>query len=527
MLSASAHEALKDYAAELDDYRTITLDTSRTVDKRIGYVGAARVSRALKDFRGAISYLQSFLTLYPDDPNTPEALFFLGDVYTNTTEIGADKNAIANYQAILTRFPRSPLVDDALFSIGAVHEKAKEFEPALSSYRELITRYPASPFVAQAKERINWITTFQATPSSESLGKLAELLARLISGESKGESAFHLGEIYLNDLKDFTAAAKMFTSAIENAVPEPNLAEAFYYRARAYQLLVQKNQAPSDTAVQAYEEYLNRYPSQQHSADAAAQIALLRISQPGQADPMKISEDFVLKYPASTSGDLLVLAAADSMQARGKYDRAALAYEQLLAWFPSSTLREEALYSLGRSLLESGKRDSAQIILSSYIDKYPAGSHGAQVLSTRAKEALQAGKAQESVSLYQTLVESYYYTPQAQAAEFELCQALAGSGRLDSAIAQCQTLLREQREDLFGHNDSLEVLRLLAGLYQQKGMRSNAKKYYLACLQQDRTSERCCCTCCSILVNSIVRMEMRRRRSAFSNRPLRSTQIEE
>ncbi|MGA9364834.1 MAG: tetratricopeptide repeat protein [Bacteroidota bacterium] len=490
LLSASAHEALKDYAAELDDYKTITLDTSRTVDKRIGYVGAARVSRALKDFRDAISYLQSFLTLYPDDPNTPEALYLLGDVYSNTNEMGAEKNAIANYQTILNRFPRSPLVDDALFSIGSVHEKAKEFDPALSSYRELITRYPASPFAAQAKERINWITTFQATPSSESLGKLAELLARLISGESKGESAFHLGEIYLNDLKDFTAAAKMFASAIANAVPEPNLAEAFYYRAQAYQLLVQKNQAPSDTAVQAYEEYLNRYPSQQHSADAAAEIALLRISQPGQADPMKISEDFVLKYPASTSGDLPVLAAADSMQARGKYDRAALAYEQLLAWFPSSTLKEEALYNLGRSLQESGKTDSAQIILNSYTDKYPTGSQGALVLSTQAKEGLQSGKAQESVSLYKRLVRDYYYTPQAEGAKFEMCQALAGSGHLDSAIARCQALLQEQREDLFRREDSLEVLHLLGSLYQQKGMRSNAKKYYLACLKQDRTSER-------------------------------------
>lgn len=490
LLSASAHEALKDYAAELDDYRTITLDTSRTIDKRIGYVGAAKVSRALKDFRGAISYLQGFLTLYPDDPDTPEALYFLGDAYSNVSEIGADKNAIANYQTILVRFPRSPLVDDALFSIGAVHEKAKEFEPARSSYRELLTRYPASPLVAQAKERIDWITTFQATPSSESLGKLAELLASLISGESKGESAFHLGKIYLNDLKDFNAAARMFTSAISNAVPEPDLAEAFYYRARAYQLLVQKNQAPSDTAVKAYEEFLRRYPSQQHSGDAAAQIALLRISQPEQADPMKVAEDFVLKYPTSTLGDIVVLAAADTMRARGRYERAALAYKQLLAWFPSSTLKEEALYSLGRSLQDSGKKDSAQIIFSSYIDKYPVGSHGAQVVSNQAEELLQAGKAQESVNLYQRLVDSYYYTPQAEDAKFEMCQALAGSGQLDSAIAGCQVLLRKQREDLFRHNDSLEVLRLLASLYQQKGSRPTAKKYYLACLQQDRTSER-------------------------------------
>jgi len=490
LLSASAHEALKDYAAELEDYRMITLDTSKAVDKRIGYAGAARVSRRLKDFRGAISYLQDFLALYPNDPNTPEALYLLGEVYGSTNEIGAEKNAIASYQDILMRFPRNPLVDDALFSIGRMHEKAKEVDLALSSYRELITRYPASPFVTQAKERIDWITTFQATPSSESLGKLAELLARLISGESKGESAFHLGQIYLNDLKDFSAAAKMFTSAIENAVPEPNLAEAYYCRARAYQLASAKKTLMPDSAIAAYEEFLQRYPSHEHSTDAAAQIALLRISQPVLVDPLKIAEDYVLKYPSSTLADVVVLAAADSMEARRRFDRAVLGYEQLLAWFPASILREEATFRLARALEESGKKDSARIVYSSYIDKYPTGSFGAQVMSSLAREALQAGRPPEALSFYQRLLESYYYTPQAEDAEFEMCQALAGSGHLDSAITQCQALLQRRREDLFGQRDSLEVLHLLANLYQQKDLRPQAKKYYLACLQRDRTSER-------------------------------------
>jgi TolA-binding protein len=490
LLSASAHEAQEDYRAELEDYTAITLDTSRAVDKRIGYVGAARVCRTLRDFQGAVSYLQSFLTLYPSDPNTPDALFTLGNLYAHDiTGIGTEKNAITNYQALLTRFPQSPLVDDALFAIGTVHEKAKQTDQALSSYREFITLYPASPFVAQARERIHWITTFQATPSNESLSKLAELLASLISGESKGESAFHLGEIYLNDLKDFNAAAKMFASAIQNKVPEPNLADAFYYRARAYQLLVEQGRLPADTAVHAYEEFLSQYPSHQHSADAAAQVALLKISQRGQADPAKMAEDFVLKHPGSTLGDVVVLAAGDTMQGLARYDRAAIAYEQLLAWFPSSTLREEALFQLGHSLQESGKKDSAEIIFSSYIDKYPNGSHGAQVLSARAKETLQSGKGQESVNLYHSLIKRYYYTPQAERVEFDLCRAYASADQLDSAIVECQALLQRQRERLFGRDDSLEVLRLLGSLYRQKGQRPQAKKYYLASLQQDRTSE--------------------------------------
>jgi TolA-binding protein len=491
LLSASSHDALQNYERELEDFKAITLDTSRAVDRRIGYVGAARMCRSLKDFDGAISYLQNFLMAYPNDPNTPEVLYTLGDIYADDlTGIGTEKNAISNYQAILTRYPKSPLVDDALFSIGRMHEKAKESELALNSYRELIARYPASPFAPHAKERTRWITTFQPNPSSESLSKLAELLASLISGESKGESAFHLAEIYLNDLKDFDAAGKMFASAIQNKVAEPSLADAFFCRARALQLVAERNCWAADTAVHAYEEFLSRYPNTERSAEAGAQIALLRISQAEQVDPVKTAEDFVLKYPASTRGDVIVLAAGDSMQARRRYDRAVLAYEQLLAWFPSSPLREEALFQLGRCLQESGKKDSAQIVLTSYLKRYTDGPHGAEVLSDRAEEALSSGQPEESVELYRTLIQRFYYTPQAMGAQLGLFRAFAAAGQPDSAIAGGLALLQKQRQNLFGKQDSLEVLYLLGSAYEQKGMGPQAKRSFLAYLQQDRTSER-------------------------------------
>ncbi|MEK6570479.1 MAG: tetratricopeptide repeat protein, partial [Bacteroidota bacterium] len=352
-------------------------------DRRIGYLGAARVCRILKDFSSAISYLQNFLTTYPDDPETPEVLYTLGDTYAKDLgERGAEKNAIDSYQMLLTRYPRSALADDALFSLADVHERAKQFDQALNSYKELITRYPSSPFVGQAKERIHRITTFEPTPTSTSLDKLAQLLASLIGGEAKGESAFHLGEIYLNDLKNFEAAMKMFTSAIENKVAEPNLAEAYYYRARSQQLLAEKNRTPSDTALKVYEEFLKHYPSHPHSADAAAQIALLKISSSPQVDISKIAEGFVLKYPGSAAGDLVVLAAADTLMGQGKYDKAALSYQQLLAWFPSSARREEALFRLGLSMEKLGKKDSTRAAFETYLRSYPEGSHGTEVLGS-------------------------------------------------------------------------------------------------------------------------------------------------
>ncbi len=484
-LAASAREEQKDYRGALEHYRAITTDTSRVVDRRTGYVGAASASRILKDYQAAVSYLQNFIKEYPNDPNATAALYVIGEIYENDYS-GNDKEqkAITSYHEILSRYPRSSFVDDALFRIGKVQERLKGFEQALKSYDELITRYPASPFIPEAKGRIHWITTFEPTPTTASLNKLANLLASLISSESKGESAFHLGEIYFNDLKDYDAAAKMFNLAIENKVAEPTQARACYYRGRCQQLLSEKNHVPPDSALHAYEEFLKNYPSHPFSGDAAAQIALLRISLGKTDEVLKTAEEFVLKYPGSTLGDVVASAAADSLMSKGQLDRASLAYQQVLGWFPSSPYGEEALYRLGQTMANIGRTDSAVSLYDSYLIKYPNGTFAAKVLAAAVRSKLESGKAQESITLLRHLINDYFYTPQAEQAEFGLADAHAASGQLESAIAQCHANLRTQREKLFGVTNLLDPLYRLGSLYEQKGDKSAAKKYYLAYLDE-------------------------------------------
>jgi TolA-binding protein len=485
-LGATAKEKQKDFRGALDYYRSIVSDTSRAADRRIGYIGASRASKSLGDLQTAVSYLQTFVDEYPRDQNSPSALYMIGQLYEDDpSTLDGGKRAIAAYQELLSRYPRDPLVDDALFRIAQVQERSKEHEQALKSYNELIARYPSSSFVQEARARIRQINNFESTPTSASLNKMANLLASLIASESKGESAFHLGEIYFNDLKDYGAAAKMFSSAIENQVPEPSRGRSYYLRARSLQFLSEKGQLPADTVRRAYEEYLKLYPTDQYSADAAGEIALLRIATSKGDTAVKIAEEFVVKYPQATVGDRVVMAAADSMMTRGNYQRAALGYQQILSWFSPSSFGEEALYRLGVALEKLGKQDSAKVVFDSYSERYPKGTHTAEVLRASVRSALESGNPLEAINLLRKLRESFFYTPEAEKANVELARAYATGGQPDSAIAQCKKLVESEKDNLLEEISAVEPLSLLGKLYQEKGDKSAAKNYYLASLRDE------------------------------------------
>lgn len=489
-LAGAASEELKQYRRALEHYRAIMADTGAGVDKRVGYIGAGRASRQLRDFQGAIAYFQNFLDVYPDDLNAPTILLTVGEIYEK--EIGGDegeRNGLATYQKLLSRYPKSHLVDDALFRIARLQESMKEYDRSIRSYTELTKRYPASPHVGHARERIRWITTFEPTPTATSLNKLAQLLAKLIAGGSKGESAFYLGQIYFNDLKDFGSATTMFSAAIENNVPEPNLSEAYYYRARSLQLLAEKNRTSMDSAVYAYEQFLQRYPVHPHSAAAAAQIAILKITGTQPVDGPKIAEEFVLRYPGSAEGAMLLLEAGKVLLTQKKTEKAALAFQQVISWFSSSPHGEEAQFRLGLALESLGKKDSAQKVFEAYLHQYPDGTWTVDILARRARASMESGKLSEAVSNLRTIIEKYYYSPEAEKAELYLAEVYASSRQYDSAIALCRRIVKEKEETLFERKISLRPLYLLATVYQLKGEKAKAKKYYLAYLREERRSE--------------------------------------
>ncbi len=136
-------------------------------DIRLGYEGTLRTylnelsqlrhaqaqkSGAPKDYLAAADYYEQTMETFPDDPNTGDTLFLLGDVYTDAA---LPERSLEAYQRLTKQFPEHPKAADAGYSsvlaIGALSDSAPEAQRAdwrarhLAAQIEFAEEYAADP----------------------------------------------------------------------------------------------------------------------------------------------------------------------------------------------------------------------------------------------------------------------------------------------------------------------------------------------------------------------------------------------
>jgi tol-pal system protein YbgF len=92
-----------------------------------------------------------FVRLYPDDPQAPDAQFFIGQVH-----LGQQKydQAVMDFDVVLERFPENSKTPDAYFMKGMALKGAGQRDAAATVWRTLINKYPRSDSADQAKEQL-------------------------------------------------------------------------------------------------------------------------------------------------------------------------------------------------------------------------------------------------------------------------------------------------------------------------------------------------------------------------------------
>ena len=92
-----------------------------------------------------------FVRIYPDDPQAPDAQFFIGQVH-----LGQQKydQAVTDFDAVLERFQESSKTPDAYFMKGMALKGAGQRNDAATVWKALIKKYPRSDSADQAKEQL-------------------------------------------------------------------------------------------------------------------------------------------------------------------------------------------------------------------------------------------------------------------------------------------------------------------------------------------------------------------------------------
>ncbi len=481
--------------------RVLNADQAPEGVRRAAYLFSARNAASLKRYQEAVNFYAEFLHHYPEDQAAEDALIAMAQIYEMQLE--DYPRAILTYNQFRREYPPDVNVDDALFGIARCYQKNKEFEKAVDVYADFLQQYPASELTGEVQLQLQEITNFELKNRDRGLEKLALLIGDVLNQRSSGDLSFRLAEIYFHDLKDYLAAARQHSNAINLGLDEDDFIDAYYFRARAFHLLSSKDEdsTPSnsrqlgtgsglaDSVLVYYEAFLKLYPISRWSEEAAYSQYLLASRSKSPEEVLESAEEFLSLYGTSRYADDVLNAVAEKALEQSDSELAIRVSQRLLSGYGNSDGASKALAQLAAGYLRSGKPDSAAHTYRQYIQWYPDGVDAARGISTLATLYADSNRTDESIPLYRTLLDEFFYTSFAERARVALGNAYLAAGRYEDAYEHFVSLHADVSDNpLISSEERSVYLYPLATALLKKGDRQAAKKYYLEYLSFDRTS---------------------------------------
>jgi tol-pal system protein YbgF len=99
----------------------------------------------------AATEFAAFLKAYPDDPNAPDAQFWIGQIHASQQKYD---QAVQDFDAVLERYPENKRTPDAYFMKGMALKANGHRDDAATDFRALIKKYPRSDQAGQATEQL-------------------------------------------------------------------------------------------------------------------------------------------------------------------------------------------------------------------------------------------------------------------------------------------------------------------------------------------------------------------------------------
>ncbi|MEK9137839.1 MAG: tetratricopeptide repeat protein, partial [Bacteroidota bacterium] len=246
-------------------------------------------------------------------------------------------------------------------------------------YRDLLTRFPSSEFRATAEERLRTIETFEAREKDAGVEKLALLLGDVVGEKDKVGLSFRLGEIYFNDLKNYSAAAAQFSNAINSGMNDSRFVDALYLRARSLEYLSWKDSKHAPQAIEAYQVFLKSYPDDPRLERAS--LSLFALSASSLASAHTAYAAALTATPDFRRRDLMLQRIGVLQEKADSAEAAIGTYASVLQISNDPAIRQEAAYRRIPLLLTLGLVDSALKEGTSFLSEFQNGPHSAEVVA--------------------------------------------------------------------------------------------------------------------------------------------------
>jgi TolA-binding protein len=452
--------------------------------KKIVLKHFAESAEMYNDFSLSANLYEQLATFYNDSTNSPVALYRAGNVLLKHTEHYEEARRI--FSLFEEKFPQHTFSDDVSFAIAVCYDSLHEYKNAVEKYSSLSKQSPSSDLIDSAEQRAKFIQTYLQKDYLVAVEKLALLVGDAIGVGNKGDVAFHLGEIYFNDFKNYSAAAQQFETALKNELTSDKKAEAMFFRAKSVE-----RGAESNNAILLYEDFLKQFPTHRFANDAAYSRFLLRMKISSPQEIIVMTENLLTQFPTLKEKDYVSLSLATTFEQNGQVDTAKKTYLQIAEQFPTTESAEEALFRLGKIFKMNASGDSAIMFWEKELQKFPNGKFSAQAnfelgMLLLQEENLSSKKTADE--FFRTLREQFYYTNYSTSAESLEVEALFAQKKNDDAISLLQTMLGEQKRNVFSERNAFSHYKKLAEVFSAENNSTKTREHYLNALSLDHNS---------------------------------------
>ncbi len=298
-LSGECLIQMKMYDSALIDYRNVMENYPGSSYFTRSELRSGEVSVQLNEFDKAEKLLKEVLSGNTDDALKGEASYKLGQMFVDKEDY---TNAIKYFQLSYEGYKNSGFADYALYGKAWCTGKLSEYTEAKEEFQEMLADYPDSKLKADATEKI-------------------------------GECDFFQGN-YQKAIQEFSNSTAISS---EEQVAEP----ALYYEGRSYEAA----DLP-DSAGSVYTEYMNKFPSGDHSDEVRVFLSKILIAEKSHArEALELLSKVEHKNPVYFDARLET---AHAYETAGSPDSAELTLNELTK--PPNSLREisSAYYELGK-----------------------------------------------------------------------------------------------------------------------------------------------------------------------------------
>jgi TolA-binding protein len=438
------------------------------------------------DYTGAAERLRRYTELYRT-PETAEGLYRLGSILEE--HLNDHRRALAAYEELTYRFPESAFVDDAVLGQARMHLKIGNDANAYHIVGEFPERFPGSSLLPDVKTLRHELEVYHLLDRDQGFQRITSLMSEMIAGAPRGELAYQLGEIYLNQLKQYPEAARQFETALSLDLPQDKRNQAEYLLAHSLYRMADRSQERRSEALAKLRDLRDGSPRSPNNEIISYYYVTVLRRVAGPAEFINAAEQFVETHRRSGHVPDVLFALAQAKESIGEAADALGHYRQIYQSHQNAPVAADALMRIADFQLESGAETEALATLSTYRQRYPRGDRIADAVIRAAEIRVRNASFPEAADLYSTFVQRYPYHDRIDDARIGLAHAFFETGRYGDSHDLLEDILIRYERSYFSPQEIPDNLMYRAAHAAYRGGRiDRAIELYEEYLTRDRES---------------------------------------